>query len=73
MGPTKVEHDQRLQGVLERIIKANLKLNKDKCQFGVNELKFVGHIFSGEGVKADPEKIKAILQMPSPQDKTELR
>ena len=72
-GSTKVEHDQRLQGVLERIRKANLKLNKDKCQFGVNELKFVGHVFSGEGVKADPEKIEAILQMPSPQDKTELR
>ena len=36
-------------------------------------MKFVGHVFSGEGVKADPEKIEAILQMPSPQDKTELR
>ena len=41
--------------------------------FGVNELKFCGHIFSDQGVKADPDKISAITNMPLPEHTTELR
>ena len=41
--------------------------------FGVNELKFCGHIFSDQGVKAGPDKISAITNMPLPEDATELR
>ena len=53
--------------------KANLKLNKEKCEFRLNELKFVGHIFSADGVRADPEKVEAISDMPSSRDKSDLR
>ena len=37
-----------------------------------NELKFCGHIFSDQGMKADPDKISAITDMPLPEDATEL-
>ena len=52
---------------------ANLKLNQPKCEFRLKELKFVGHIFSADGVRADPEKVEPISDMPSPHDKSDLR
>ena len=39
----------------------------------LNEAKFVGHIFSADGVRADSEKVGAISDMPSPRDKSDLR
>ena len=49
-GSTPVEHDEPLQCVLEKCREANLKLNQEKCEIRLNELKFVGHIFSIDGV-----------------------
>ena len=71
--PDKKTHDERLCIVSDQIKKSGLKLNKKKCVFGVNELKFCGHIFSDQGVKADSDKISAITDMPLPEDATELR
>lgn len=68
-GSTKAEHDERLKSVLEATKKANLKLNKEKCQFGVSELTFVGDILSGDGIRPDPRKVSAIENMPRPQCK----
>ena len=59
--------------MLDQIKKPGLKLNKIKCVFGVNEFKFCGHIFSDQGVKADPDKISAITDMSLSKDATELR
>ena len=59
--------------MLKKCREANLKLNQEKCEFRLNELKFVGRIFSADGVGADPEKVEAILDMPSPCDKSDLR
>ena len=59
--------------MLDQIKESGLKLNKNKCEFSVNELKFCGHIFSDQGVKADPDKMSAITDMPLPEDATELR
>ena len=72
-GSTPAEHDEHPQHVLEKCREANLKLNKEKCEFRLNELKFVGHIFSADGVRADPDKVEAISGMPSPRDKSDLR
>ena len=71
--PDKKTHDERFRIVLDQIKKSGLKLNKKKCVFGINELKFCGHIFSDQGVKADPDKISAITDMPLLEDATELR
>ena len=37
-----------------------------KCFFGVQEVEYLGHIVSHEGVKADPKKIKAIKEWKVP-------
>lgn len=72
-GRTRQEHDERLKNVLEVTRKANLKLNKKKCIFGVTSIKFMGDILSSEGLKADPDKVKAIKGLAAPSTKTELQ
>lgn len=49
-------HNESLKTVFEKISSHILKLNKSKCQIAVNELVFLGHITSGNGIKGDPEK-----------------
>ena len=53
-GKDKEDHDQNLRAVMDRIQKSGLKLNKSKSAFGLNQLKYCGHIFSDKGFKADP-------------------
>ena len=68
-GSNEEEHYQRLKSVLDKAKQMNLKLNKDKCQIEKTEIKYIGHILSKDGLKADPDKIKAVLDMPAPTDK----
>ncbi|XP_064479149.1 uncharacterized protein K02A2.6-like [Ornithodoros turicata] len=70
---TKDEHDQNLQQVLSRLQNAGITLNAKKCAFSKNEVKFLGHIVSHQGIKVDPEKLKAILQLRPPQNVSEVR
>ena len=44
------------------------KLNPLKCTFGVASGKFLGFIISRRGIKANSEKIKAILEIQAPQN-----
>lgn len=72
-GATREEHDERLRQVLDKTREVNLKLNKDKCEFGVKTLTFVGDVLSEEGVKPDPRKTSAINNMERPNNKDEVR
>ena len=44
----------------------NMKLNQAKCAFGVSAEKFLGFIVNNRGIEANPDKIKVVLDMPSP-------
>ncbi len=72
-GATKEEHDTRLREVLEVTRKVNLKLNKEKCEFGMKSLTFLGDVISEEGIKPDPKKTTAIENMERPQNKNDVR
>ena len=50
------DHDKNLDRLLQRARKQNLKLNKAKMRFHLTEIKYIGHVLSIEGVKADHEK-----------------
>ncbi|KAJ0179821.1 hypothetical protein K1T71_004412 [Dendrolimus kikuchii] len=65
-GKTLQEHNQSLQKVLDRARELNIKFNKEKSSICCTEVKYLGHIFSQEGVKVDPSKVKAICEMPTP-------
>ena len=43
-----------------------MKLNPTKCAFGVSAGKFLGFIVNHRGIEANPDKIKVVLDMPSP-------
>ncbi|KAL6461067.1 hypothetical protein MHYP_G00310330 [Metynnis hypsauchen] len=64
-GQDKMEHDQRLHQVLQKFQSEGLTLN-EKCEFGKSEMLFVGHKITANGLEADPNKVRAILQMPEP-------
>ena len=49
----------------------NMKLNPSKCTFGVTTGKFLGFMVSQRGIEANPDKIRAILEMPPPPEERE--
>lgn len=62
------DHDRNFMRLMERCREKQLKLNKDKMKFRQSQVKFIGHTITAEGLKADPEKVKAVLDMPNPTD-----
>ena len=58
-GETGVQHDGRLLTLFETARMNNLSLNPDKIQFKSTDCKFFRHRLIPEGLKPDPEKIKA--------------
>jgi hypothetical protein len=64
---TKQEnHIVDLQETFANFRKAGLKLNPEKCVFGVKKGKFLGCLVSTKGIEANPSKIEAILRMEPP-------
>lgn len=59
-------HMKRLSLIFERLRNFNLKLQPEKCEYLRKEVAYLGHIISDEGVKPNPEKIKAVTQFPVP-------
>ena len=45
-----------------------MKLNRNKCEFRLDEINFMGHRVTSEGLKPDERKIEAILKMENPTD-----
>ena len=72
-GSTKAEHNENLLKVLDRIREINLKLKWDKCKFKVKEVGYVGHLLTAEGLKPDPEKVRAIVEMQTPKNVKDLQ
>jgi ribonuclease HI len=71
--PTRDDHAEYLDRFLERIKKYRLRLNPQKCVFGVTSGKLLGFIVSERGIEVDPDKIRAILEMPPPKTEKEVR
>jgi hypothetical protein len=57
---TAEEHIKHIEEVLEVIAKNDLSLKETKCHFFQQELKFLGHIISRDGIRPDPEKVAAV-------------
>ena len=53
---------------MKRCKEVGLKINKDKAKLGLTE-PFIGHVISRDGLKPDPEKVRAVAEMPLPTDK----
>ena len=64
-----IDHDRNLREVFNRCRQKGIKLNAEKIQFRQKQVSYMGHIISSEGLQADPNKLKAINEMPPPTDK----
>ncbi|KAJ8333874.1 hypothetical protein SKAU_G00411930 [Synaphobranchus kaupii] len=62
-GRSKEEHDASLCAMLERIRERGIKLNKEKSVICVPEVSYFGHRLTREGIRPDPNKVKAIKEM----------
>ena len=71
--PTVEEHDARLEMLLKRIQEKGLTLNREKCQFRMDELMFMGHLLSARGIGPDEEKVRAVLEARQPCNPGEVR
>ena len=59
-------HIAHLSEAFQILREYNMKLNPAKCAFGVSAEKILGFIVNNRGIEANPDKIKAMLDMPSP-------
>ena len=57
-----LDHDQNLKNLLERCRARNINLNK-RFQFKSREMSFTGHVMMMNGLRADPEKVEAVIKM----------
>ncbi|RVW60356.1 Transposon Ty3-I Gag-Pol polyprotein [Vitis vinifera] len=59
--------------MMHRDVEFRLRLNPKKCTFGVTSGKLLGYMVSERGIEVDPDKIRAILDMPAPRTEREVR
>ncbi|XP_059071134.1 uncharacterized mitochondrial protein AtMg00860-like [Cryptomeria japonica] len=67
------EHFTHLDTVLGILNNESLYAKESKCELGMTKLLYLGHIISVDGVRMDPEKIRAIIEWPTPENLTQLR
>ncbi|KAJ3655671.1 hypothetical protein Zmor_014792 [Zophobas morio] len=72
-GETEEEHDAILNKVIDRARKLNIKFNQSKVQYRKSQVKYLGHLFSKDGMQPDPDRIKSIIQLKEPKNKKDLQ
>lgn len=70
---TVTENLTRLEHVFQRLRAAKLKLKPSKCVFLQTSVPFLGHVVTAEGVRTDPEKVKAVQEWPVPRTVKQVR
>ncbi|RDY06362.1 Retrovirus-related Pol polyprotein from transposon 17.6, partial [Mucuna pruriens] len=70
---TLEQHIEDLLKLFSRLRKYKLRLNPSKCTFGVKIGKLLGFVVNENGIKVDPDKVKAIREMPVPKSKSKVR
>ena len=67
------EHLIRLEGVFKKLRTAGLKLKPSKCEFFKDQITYLGHIVSKNGIATDPKKIQDVENWPTPATVTDVR
>ncbi|PKI59073.1 hypothetical protein CRG98_020528 [Punica granatum] len=67
------DHFVNLKRLFDHLRKYKLRLNPAKCTFGVKLGKLRGFIVSEKGIEVDPDKVKAIMELPPPSTVREVR
>ncbi len=67
------EHVQHVRRVLQRLLENGLFVKAEKCAFHAQSVPFLGFIVSPEGVRMDPDKVKAVVSWPTPDSRKALQ
>lgn len=67
------EHKQHLQQVFQRLSDYGILINPSTCLFGVDQLEFLGHHVSSEGIRPLDHKVEVIRKFPQPTTARQLR
>ena len=59
------EHKQHIRQVLQRFHEHGV-INPTKCEFGKQELVFLGHLVNHDGIRPLPDKVKTLKGFPQP-------
>ena len=71
-GTTKAEHDANIKAFIARAKEFGVVLNKSKCKFNTQDLKFLGHHFHNGTVSPDSSRWEPLLKFPTPSTMKEL-
>ena len=69
----RVQHQQHLRAVLQRLADHGLVLNKEKCVFCASSVEYLGHVVTAEGIKPLGARVAAIQDFPPPTTRGELQ
>ena len=72
-GSSEEEHLGNLQEVLSRLEKAGCRVKRDKCEFMLESVEYLGYKISAEGLQPSEQKVRAIQEAPAPEDVSQLR
>jgi hypothetical protein len=67
------EHEEHLWVMLQRLWDHQLYMKFSKCEFWIDEVPFLSHVISPEGIAEDPDKIKDVLDWKPPTSVTQVR
>ncbi|XP_071901550.1 uncharacterized protein [Coffea arabica] len=70
---TREEHVKHLEIVLQILREQKLYAKFSKCEFWLDEIFFLGHKVSKEGIAVDPAKVEAVMNWKQPESPTEVR
>ena len=70
---TEEEHDERFENVVRVLSSKGLTLNRNKCQFKMSHLEFMGHVLSARGIGPADVKVKAVVEAREPKNAAEVR
>ena len=70
---TPPDHVEHLRKVLSVLRKHQLYARPEKCHFNKNELKYLGHLVGADGIKVNPDKVKAVRSWPIPTNAADVR
>ena len=67
------EHIDDLENIFRKLRKYKLHLNAAKCSFGIGSGKFLGYMVTHCGIEVDPNQIRVINDLQSPQNPKEVQ
>jgi len=63
---TEEEHDEIVEEVVRRLVENDLYVKLEKCKWKIKEIRFLGVVIEPEGIKMEEEKVKGVLDWPTP-------